>query len=204
MTEDIREMNSFRPRGVDGSNPMGLKSSKADKAGLFLCLVLRHKPHYARVAADAQGWVDIEALILGSDGRLTRPIIEEVVATNNKQRFAISEDGKRIRAKQGHSFPVDLGLMAIVPPDVLYHGTYPGALSAILREGLKKMGRHHVHMADEVKTATTVGLRRGAPVILQVNAKGMTQAGFQFFCSENGVWLTDHVPPEFLIQAEKT
>jgi putative RNA 2'-phosphotransferase len=199
MTDDpIKEMRSFRPRGGVGGDPMGLNSRKADKAGLFLCLVLRHKPSAAHVTADAQGWVDIAALIAGSQGRLTRPIIEEIVATNNKQRFAISEDGKKIRAKQGHSIPIDLQLEPVIPPDVLYHGTYPGAVPSIGREGLNKMQRHHVHMAEDTTTATSVGMRKGAPVVFIVNAKAMHAAGFKFYRSENGVWLADRVPPEFL------
>lgn len=194
MEDDIKEMRSFNPN-VD---PMGLTSREDKKAGLFMCLVLRHNPSAANVTADAEGWVDIDALIRGSHGRLTRPIINDIVATNNKQRFAISEDGKRIRARQGHSFPVDLGLVPVTPPDVLYHGTYPNAVPMIMKEGLKKMKRQHVHMAAETATASSVGMRHGTPIVFRVDAKAMLASGHKFYCSENGVWLTEHVPPEFL------
>lgn len=185
-------------RRVQGDNTRGVSTPKADKAGKYLCLVLRHKPSAANVTTDSQGWVDIDALIQGSRGLLSRSLIDQIVAENNKQRFAVSEDGKRIRARQGHSFPVELGLLPVEPPAVLYHGTHPQALAAIQRDGLKKMQRHHVHMAVETGTATSVGMRRGAPVILQVDAKAMHVAGHTFYCSENGVWLTDAVPQQYV------
>lgn len=194
VEDPIHEMRSFRP----AEDPMGLTDRKSKKAGLFMCLVLRHNPSAAHVNADAEGWVDLEGMIRGSHGRLTRELVMEIVATNNKHRFAISEDGKKIRAKQGHSIPIDLKLEPKTPPEVLYHGTYPGATKAILREGLKRMNRHHVHMAMDTNTANTVGMRKGAPVLLQIEAKAMHAAGYKFYQSENGVWLTDHVPPDFL------
>lgn len=179
-------------------DPMGMDTREAKKAGLFMCLVLRHKPSVANVTADAEGWVDLEAMILGSRGVLTRSLVMDIVATNNKQRFAISEDGKKIRAKQGHSIPVNLKLEPVVPPDVLYHGTYPDVVRDILRDGLKKMQRHHVHMAEDLGTATSVGMRKGAPIVFRIDAKVMHDMGHKFYRSENGVWLVDHVPPEYL------
>lgn len=167
-------------------------------ASKFMSLVLRHKPQTANVTPDAFGWVDIEALIEGSRGKLTRGLIDAVVVENDKQRFAVSQDGKRIRARQGHSFPVELDLQPLPPPDVLYHGTYVSALGAIQREGLKKMQRHHVHLAAETGTATSVGMRRGAPVILVIDAKAMHLEGYTFYCSENGVWLVDAVPVKYI------
>ena len=169
-----------------------------NKASHFLSKVLRHDPAAANVTLDAQGWADIDALIVGSGGRVTREALDAAVAENDKQRFAISEDGKRIRARQGHTVPVELGLKAEVPPEVLYHGTYPDAVKAILREGLQRMKRHHVHMAKDSDTANAVGRRKGAPVLLQIEANAMHAAGHKFYQSENGVWLTEHVPPEYL------
>jgi putative RNA 2'-phosphotransferase len=128
--------------------------------------------------------------------RITLDELREVVAKNNKQRFGWSADGTRIRANQGHSVSVNLQLPAQTPPDVLYHGTASQNLETILREGLRPMRRHHVHLSRDVETARTVGARHGKPVVLEVDAASMHFSGLQFLQSENGVWLTDHVPPQ--------
>lgn len=173
-------------------------TSEVKKAGLFMCKVLRHNPDLANVTADAEGWVNIDDMVRGSWNRLTRSMVYEVAATNNKQRFAISEDGKMIRALQGHSFRVDLKLEPTEPPDVLYHGTFSNVVQIILRDGLKKMARNHVHMAVDTKTANSVGLRHGAPILFKIDAKLMHEMGHNFYRSENGVWLADYVPPDYL------
>jgi putative RNA 2'-phosphotransferase len=118
--------------------------------------------------------------------------------TNPKGRFALSEDGTRIRASQGHSVEVELGYQPAVPPEVLYHGTVAAALAPIEEQGLLKMRRHHVHLSADVDTARAVGGRRGRPVVLRVRAGEMHRQGHTFYLSQNGVWLTDHVPPGFL------
>ena len=152
---------------------------------------------------DRQGWAEIDRLIelANAQGKaLSRALIEEVVKNNSKQRFAISEDGQRIRASQGHSTEVELGYEAQEPPAVLFHGTTAAALPAIRQEGLQKMARHHVHLSAEVETARNVGGRRGTPVILTVDAARMHRDGHRFYVSANGVWLTEQVPPEYLDQ----
>ena len=171
------------------------------KISKFLSLVLRHNPAAANVTLDEHGWGSVEALLEGvaSVGRkISHDELLEVVATSPKQRFALSEDGLRIRANQGHSVAVDLGYEPSVPPDVLYHGTYADVVDRILTDGLKKMSRHHVHLSSDVDTATQVGARRGPPVILNIDALAMVDEGYAFFVSANGVWLTDHVPPNFI------
>ena len=122
----------------------------------------------------------------------------EVVASSDKQRFAFDETGDRIRANQGHSVEVDLQLEPMNPPAVLYHGTAADTVPLVLRDGLRKMGRHHVHLSPDVQTATRVGARRGRPAVVTVDAAGMARAGHVFYVSANGVWLTDEVPPAFL------
>ena len=168
------------------------------KASKFMSLVLRHEPAKAGLTLDEGGWADIDALIAGSHGRLTHERLLAAVADNNKRRFAISDDGKRVRARQGHSVPVDLGLGAVEPPATLFHGTVEKFMDAIEREGLDKRARQHVHLSPDRETATIVARRRGKPVTLRVDAKAMHAAGHAFLLSENGVWLTDAVPPEFL------
>ena len=122
----------------------------------------------------------------------------EVVRTSDKQRFGLSEDGKRIRANQGHSVKVDLGLQPQTPPELLYHGTVPGFIESIRATGLRRGARHDVHLSPDLVTATKVGQRRGEPVIRTVRAAAMSAAGHPFYVSENGVWLTDAVPPAFI------
>lgn len=164
----------------------------------FLSLVLRHKPEEAAITLDGAGWCDIDALIAGArqKGRVfTRDELLAVVASSDKQRFAISDDGRCIRANQGHSVEVELGLPPTQPPEFLFHGTVERFLDPIRREGLRKMKRHHVHLSADVETASRVGDRRGQAVILTVAAGALTRAGHEFFLSANGVWLVDAVPP---------
>ncbi|MBT3289304.1 MAG: RNA 2'-phosphotransferase [Victivallales bacterium] len=170
------------------------------KTSKFLSLVLRHKPGTIGLVLDEQGWASVEELITaaGKHGReLSRELIREVVATSDKQRFALSEDGSRIRANQGHSVKVDLGLEPVTPPEVLFHGTATRFLPSIQAHGLKPSGRHHVHLSGDVETAVKVGSRHGKPIVLRVAAARMHAEGAPFYVSENGVWLTDHVQPAF-------
>ncbi|MBB5866504.1 RNA 2'-phosphotransferase [Xanthomonas sp. 3058] len=170
----------------------------------FLSFVLRHDPHAIGLTLDAQGWAEIDALIAGAKANgttLDLALIQAVVAGSDKQRFALSDDGRRIRAVQGHSTPtVALQLEAKLPPEVLYHGTATRFLDAIMAEGLRPGQRHHVHLSDNMQTAASVGQRYGAPVVLQVEAGRMYRDGLQFFQADNGVWLTAHVPATFLIR----
>lgn len=167
----------------------------------FLSFVLRHQPEAIGVQLDAHGWVEIERLLeqCRAHGRaLSRAELEEVVATNAKRRFAISEDGARLRASQGHSTAVDLDYEPAAPPEILFHGTVASSLDAIRARGLDRMRRHHVHLSPDVETARAVGARRGRPVVLRVRAGAMHRDGHTFFLSANGVWLTDAVPPSYL------
>ena len=167
----------------------------------FLSLVLRHRPDVISIELDAEGWVPVEDLLAAcaQHGRaISREQLDTVVRTNDKQRFAFSADGTRIRANQGHSLPVDLGLVPVEPPDLLYHGTVPRFLDSIRRDGLTKGNRHHVHLSPDIQTATKVGKRRGRPIVLVIEAGRMFRDGHKFFRSENGVWLTDAVPPAYL------
>ena len=165
---------------------------------------LRHKPEALGLNLETGGWVDVDAL-LGALARkgfsLSREELDQVVAQNDKQRFSFDPTRTRIRANQGHSVEVDLELMPLEPPETLYHGTHDAALETIFRHGLQRMSRHHVHLSMDTQTAVRVGSRRGKGVILRVRALEMHRAGFVFYCSDNGVWLTDHVPPTYLERA---
>jgi len=167
----------------------------------YLSYVLRHKPESIGLTLDANGWADINELIHcagQSRHRLTRDLLQYVVENNDKKRFAVSEDGLRIRAVQGHSKNVNLGLTPIKPPDLLYHGTTQKHLKSIKQHGLLKGNRQYVHLSPDVKTATNVGRRHGKPVVLVINGKKMLEQNIPFILSENGIWLTDYVSPEYI------
>jgi putative RNA 2'-phosphotransferase len=167
----------------------------------FLSLVLRHKPQTIGITLDPEGWVPVEDLLAAAarHGRsITREQLDEVVATNDKKRFAFSPDSGLIRANQGHSVEVDLGLVPLEPPELLYHGTVERFLDSIREKGLVRGNRHHVHLSADRETAARVGQRRGQPVVLVVEAGRMQRDGHQFFRSDNGVWLTEAVPAIFL------
>jgi len=173
------------------------------KASKFMSLILRHDPAAAGIALDANGWANIDEMLAGMAGKgfaVSRAVLDEIVAEDSKQRYAISDDGLRIRANQGHSVAVDVGLEERRPPDVLFHGTASRFAESIRRDGLKAMSRQHVHLSPDEPTALAVGRRHGKPVIFRVDAKRMFDAGFKFFCSANGVWLTNDVPPEYLAE----
>ncbi len=172
----------------------------------FLSLVLRHDPSRIGITLDEAGWVDVDVLLAAAAAHgvtLSRDGLRELVASSDKQRFALSADGTRIRANQGHSVPVDLQLPPREPPERLYHGTVEAALDGIRAQGLVRRARHHVHLSPDLETATKVGARRGAPVILTVLAADMHAAGHTFYCSANGVWLTEHVPARFILFASR-
>src|SRR5215210_1297016 len=152
----------------------------------FLALVLRHKPEAATTTLDQEGWADVNELIQGcrSAGHmLDRATLERIVREDAKGRYAFSEDGQGIRANQGHSVAVDLGLAVVQPPEVLFHGTTPAVLPSIRREGLTKRARHHVHLSPDIPTAHAVGSRRGRTVVLPVCAGAMHADGYAFFRS---------------------
>lgn len=168
----------------------------------FLSLVLRHEPSRIGLTLDSGGWVAVEELLVAVNQAglsLTRATLERIVAENDKQRFRFSEDGLRIRANQGHSVAIDLGLTPLAPPDLLYHGTAMRFLDAIRQEGLRAQSRQHVHLSPDVNRAVKVGQRHGKPIVLTVKSGAMHGAGYRFYQSDNGVWLTDHVPPSYLI-----
>jgi putative RNA 2'-phosphotransferase len=171
------------------------------KISKYLSKHLRHAPQAIGLELQPGGWVAVDELLRACARHkfpITRDELEEVVAKNDKQRFAFDETSTRIRANQGHSVEIDLQLEAAVPPDVLYHGTAAHNLKIIVRDGLQKMRRHHVHLSSDVETARSVGARHGKPIVLQVDARAMHAAGFRFLLSQNGVWLVDNVPPQYL------
>ncbi|KAG8154326.1 RNA 2'-phosphotransferase [Burkholderia catarinensis] len=174
----------------------------ATRISKYLSYLLRHEPQAIGLQLDPEGWADIGELIAGAarhGHRLDRATIETVCATSDKQRFALSDDGRRIRAVQGHSTSVvQRRYPAAQPPERLYHGTATRFLDSIRAQGLKPGARHHVHLSPDIRTALAVGTRYGVPVILEIDAQRMHRQGHTFFVAENGVWLTDAVPAECL------
>lgn len=168
----------------------------------FLSLILRHAPEKIGLALDPHGWADIGQLLAQSarhGRRLSREQLDEVVARDSKTRYAISGDGLRIRANQGHSLAaVDIALPPATPPAVLYHGTASRFVDAIRAGGLLPGSRNHVHLSSNRETAVAVGARHGKPVVLTVDAAAMQAQGQVFYLADNGVWLADAVPVAFI------
>jgi putative RNA 2'-phosphotransferase len=179
-----------------------VQARTAVRESKFLSLVLRHQPERIGLRLDESGWAEVDELIERSGQAgvpLTRELLLQIVELNDKKRFALSPDGRRIRASQGHSIAVDLGLPPIEPPELLYHGTADRYLDSIRREGLTARSRNHVHLSGDVQTALKVGARHGRAVVLTVLAGGMSREGLLFYRSANGVWLTERVPARHLV-----
>jgi putative RNA 2'-phosphotransferase len=169
----------------------------------FMSLVLRHKPEEIGLVIDDNGWVNVEELIAKMNKKglsVSFDLIDKIVQTNDKKRFAFSNDKTLIRASQGHSIDIDLDLTPVEPPETLYHGTAERFVESILKTGLHKQSRQHIHLSATVETAISVGGRHGKPVVLRIQSGKMHQEGFKFYLSENKVWLTDSVPAQYILQ----
>ncbi len=186
------------------ASPMDKKLVRTSK---FLALVLRHQPQQIGLSLDEGGWANVAELIERASSAgvtLTADSLKDVVAQNDKGRFSFSEDGLRIRAVQGHSLPIDLGLDAVDPPRILYHGTAKRFLEGIRDQGLTSRDRQYVHLSPDEQTARKVGRRHGEPVVLRIESGEMRAAGYEFFLSENGVWLTGEVPAQYIDFSNRT
>ena len=185
---------------------LSMKSGKSDRrmrnTSKFISLILRHNPQVIGISLDEHGWADVKELIDGinrTEGHsLDMDTLDEIVRTDEKQRYSFNEDHTLIRANQGHSIPVDVELEEKTPPDILWHGTGQKYVSSIDVQGLIPKSRLYVHLSSDMETARKVGSRHGRPVIYQVECRKMTEDGYRFFLSANRVWLTKEVPVEYL------
>ncbi len=174
---------------------------KLDKLSVFISLVLRHQPDAAGIKLDEHGWANVDELIEGikNTGRqIDMDVLEEIVRTDNKQRYSFNEDKTLIRANQGHSIPVDVEFEEQQPPQYLYHGTADRFMGSIMAYGLKPMSRLYVHLSKDEETAVKVGKRHGKPVVLKIKAEEMWKDGIRFYLSQNGVWLTKYVDKKYI------
>lgn len=172
----------------------------------FIALILCHKPETIGITLDEHGWANVEELVAGiaKQQAFDRDMLEEIVRTDSKMRYSFNEDHTLIRANQGHSIPVDVELEEKTPPDILWHGTGEKYVSSINAQGLIPKSRLYVHLSADYDTAVKVGSRHGKPVVYTVSAGDMQKAGYQFYQSVNGVWLTKRVPARFLKKIEQT
>ncbi|MCD0454448.1 RNA 2'-phosphotransferase [Chryseobacterium sp. LC2016-27] len=168
----------------------------------FLSYVLRHHPELINLNLDENGWANVEELITRSKRDPHEGIsfeeLDEIVETNDKKRFIFNEDKTRIRANQGYSIDIDLALIPQKPPEFLYHGTAQSNIDSIFEKGIEKRNRKHVHLSQDIETATKVGMRHGKPIILTINTEKMFNDGIEFYLSENNVWLTDFVDIQYI------
>ena len=170
------------------------------KTSRYISLILRHKPEVIGITLDEHGWADVQQLIAGvsKTNPINMGILEEIVRTDDKQRYSFNEDKTLIRANQGHSIPVDVELPERTPPAILYHGTGEKYVPYIDQDGLIPKSRLYVHLTDKYDTAVTVGKRHGRPVVYEIDSAKMMEDGFIFYLSVNGVWLTKRVPVKYL------
>lgn len=188
-----------------------MKKTRSDKrmknTSKFISLILRHKPEAVGISLDEHGWADVQELINGinrSEGHfLDMERLEEIVRTDEKQRYSFNEDHTLIRANQGHSIPVDVELEERIPPDILWHGTGEKSVPSIDVQGLIPKGRLYVHLSSDIKTAKKVGSRHGKPVIYEIDCRKMVEDGYRFFLSANQIWLTKEVPVAYLSKVSK-
>ncbi|HMF72049.1 MAG TPA: RNA 2'-phosphotransferase [Flavitalea sp.] len=167
----------------------------------FLSFVLRHKPGTIGIELNENGWTDVDTLIekcIEFGVFIDRDILNHIVSTNNKKRFSFNDSLNLIRANQGHSVGINLAYTSSNPPPILYHGTCVKFIDSILSSGLEKKDRHHVHLSSDLETAISVGSRHGKPFVFEILAEEMFENGFEFYLSDNQVWLTDHVPIRYL------
>ncbi|NDO47650.1 RNA 2'-phosphotransferase [Clostridium sp. MD294] len=172
-----------------------------EKLGRFISMVLRHKPESIGIVLDEYGYTDVKELLkaMNEKGKyIDMAMLERIVAENDKKRYSFNKDHTKIRANQGHSVAVDLQLKPKIPPKILYHGTATIFLESIQKKGLLKMSRQYVHLSKDIQTAVKVGQRHGKVVVLNVNAEKMVKHGYQFYLSDNGVWLCEKVPCQYL------
>lgn len=172
------------------------------KTSKYLSLILRHRPEAAGIALDEHGWADVADLIkgIGKTQTFNMEMLEEIVRTDSKQRYSFNEDRTLIRANQGHSIPVDVELPVTEPPEILWHGTGQKYVESIDRQGLLPKGRLYVHLSGDRETAVAVGSRHGKPAVYRVDSRKMAEDGHVFCRSVNGVWLTRHVPVNYLMK----
>ncbi|MBQ4283756.1 MAG: RNA 2'-phosphotransferase [Lachnospira sp.] len=169
--------------------------------GKYISYILRHHPEAIGITLDEHGWADVQELLAGMNAagrKIDMELLEEIVATNNKKRYSFNEDKTKIRANQGHSINVDVELKRCTPPDFLWHGTGEKYVSSIDEQGLRPKSRLHVHLSSDYDTAVNVGSRHGKPVVYKVNSGAMERDGYEFYRSENGVWLTGEVPARYM------
>lgn len=175
--------------------------SKHGKLSIFLSLVLRHKPDAIKMELDDYGYLPVDKMIvrIQETGRhIDRQILDEIVSSDEKGRYSYNGDKSKIRANQGHSIEVDVGLKRSNPPKILYHGTSVENAESIKREGIKKQSRLYVHLTEDYEIAKKTGSRKGTSKVLKIDSQLMSKNGYEFLLSENGVWLTNNVPPKYL------
>jgi putative RNA 2'-phosphotransferase len=167
----------------------------------YMSLILRHKPEVIGITLDEHGWANTNELVAGVKKKFpdfSKSWLYMIVETDEKKRYSFGNGLSKIRANQGHSIPVNLELEPETPPSWLYHGSALKYEKSIMEQGLIPKSRLYVHLSNDVETAINVGTRHGSPMIFRVNTKQMFEDGYEFFLSENRVWLTKEVPVRYL------
>jgi putative RNA 2'-phosphotransferase len=204
----LRKKKTFKNLLTKEKRSIKMSKIKNDDVSLgrFISLVLRHEPSAAGITLDSEGWADVDELIRGicATGRkLDMETLERIVRENNKQRYSFNSDKTKIRANQGHSVDVHIDMKIMTPPEVLYHGTSASFIESIKEKGIKKMSRQYVHLSKDIDTAVKVGKRHGKPAVLVIDTVKMSEDGFVFRISDNGVWQSEDIPWKYVIEIKE-
>ena len=179
-----------------------IAASRKVKISRYLSFVLRHHPEKIQISLDQHGWANVAELVEAMKkyrfAEFDMELLEEIVRTDEKQRYAFDKKHEFIRANQGHSIPVDVELEKVIPPDYLWHGTATKAIASIEKQGLLPQSRIYVHLSVDIQTAYQVGKRHGQPIVYRIDATAMHQDGYSFYLSKNGIYLTKFVPLQYL------
>lgn len=162
------------------------------KVSIYLSLVLKYKPEYAGVTLDEYGWTNVSDLIQGVSKKypIDIDILEEIVYTDNRQRYQFNHNHTRIRATR-RTLNSKTDLVRSKPPENLYFVASKKQIDAIDRDGLMPKESRYVRLTDNIKPNKTAFAYR-------ISSGLMHNASFIFYRSNNGDWLTERIPRGFI------
>lgn len=178
-----------------------INETEATIISKFLNLFLGHKPQIIELTLDEQGWASVAKLVeqMNKNGFAISTDMLDYVVASAAQRFTYNDDKTRIKASEWYApHTVSAGFTPQQPPAVLYHGTGKRSVPSILSKGIDKRTRQHVHLSADKETALASAQRHGLPYLFVVAAAEMHRDGHSFYFADNKVWLTHHVPAQYL------
>lgn len=177
-----------------------LKFYEKVNISMFMSKVLRHEPHIIGITLDENGWTNLDEFNVKLKkvfNNISIDKIKYIVDTDEKKRYSILDN--KIRANQGHNskLKVNLEFNKVVPNKSLYHGTIDKFINSIKENGLLPQSRQYVHLSSSLKVAKNVAKRRineGNIVIIEIDVEKMIKDGYDFYLSDNNVFLVKNIP----------